>query len=266
MARRQLLLGTIFDPCPTDPRGLNSVKLDGAGERYFAVDTLAMGNDWSFSQWFAPDPLPIVSINEGLLTVNTIVGGAAQIIRLAIGDFGASAPLGSLFILTRTQANAGIKTFVWDAVFTAGAWTHLLFTWTGNSTLDLYIDGVLTAPSTKISDGSGAMSSTGPIQLAFGAFGNTASGTFSGNVGPFGIWDTAVSAAEAAQIFECKFSMDLRNNLGNYVSSSSLIGYWRPGFDDEGFTDLVAGVMNFGEDGLDPTHGIDLTNIEVNSP
>lgn len=264
MARRQLLLGTIFDPCPTDPRGLNSITLDGAAERYFGVGTLSIGNDWSFSQWWLPDSLPPVSINRGLLNLDTISGGGGEVIRLNIGDFGASAPLGSLFIQTTQQDFASIKTFVWDAVFTINTWVHLLVTWDGTD-LDLYIDGVLTAPSTKISDGAGVMSSTGTIRLFFASQANGGSPFGPGNVGPFGIWDTSVSAAEAAQIFACKFSMDLRNNTGSYVSSSSLIGYWRPGFDDEGFTDL-AGVIDFGVDGVGQPFGIDLTNIEVNSP
>ena len=257
MALKPLLLGTIFDP--TDPRALNSITLDGAGERYFGVDTLSIGNDWSYSQWFLPDSFPS---NRGLLSVDTISAGGATVINAQIGDFGAGS--GSLLILTRRQNNAGLKNFEWDTVFTVDTWTHMLFTWDGTD-LDLYLDGTLTAPSIKNADAAGVMSSTGTVRLFFASNDNGGQPFGPGNVGPFGIWDTSVSAAEAAEIFAGKFSIDLRSNTGSYVSSSSLIGYWRPGFDDEGFTDL-SGVIDFGVDGIGQPFGIDLTNIEVNSP
>ena len=85
--------------------------------------------------------------------------------------------------------------------------------------------------------------------------------TYSGLLGPFGVWDEVLDGAELRALTSGSFGADLTVNSGTYTSSANLQHWWRLGADDTDIGADYAGTINVGDDAT-VTSG----NIVVDSP
>jgi hypothetical protein len=81
------------------------------------------------------------------------------------------------------------------SVLTTGVWKHILFTWTKNSPIVLYVNGISNAASAAVSDTPLWNAQT---YLGYNAL-NTA--LWKGCIDDVCIWTSKLSAAEAQQVY-----------------------------------------------------------------
>jgi hypothetical protein len=78
-------------------------------------------------------------------------------------------------------------------------------------------------------------------------------------MGHYALWNASLNAPSIAEIFDGKHVIDLTTNFGNYTAAGNLQHYWRPGYNDEGFTDeapLASPAMDF-------TDSVDITIADI---
>jgi hypothetical protein len=85
--------------------------------------------------------------------------------------------------------------------------------------------------------------------------------TYSGLLGPIGVWNDVLDATELVEIASGTFGFDLTTNSGVYTSSANLAHWWRLGADDADIGKDYAGSINVGDDAM-----ISTSNIVVDSP
>ena len=157
-----------------------------------------------------------LSLMAGQLTTTCVIGGVSKLVQ---GGY--------------NQLKAG------NSQGTANNWHHVGFTFDGQF-LKQYVDGAL-----DTSNGTGTidLGSTGntiayapsgtsnDIPLHIGSrFG--LSFLMNGLHDDLGLWSSALSSAEVLEIYNSGSVIDVSTDSGNYVSSSSLTGWWRMGDDD----------------------------------
>lgn len=109
-------------------------------------------------------------------------------------------------------------------------WTHVVAVYDSTATGEeatLYLDGVLAATGPA----SGRdMPAAGAVWI-----GRYLNDTFvtDGSFDELGLWTTALAADEVAAIYGGGAPLDLRDATGDYVSDTTLAGYWRMGDDDD---------------------------------
>ena len=232
-----------------------SVSLDGVSE-YFAntsLQLLGIANTWSISLWANRQQLladrqiiKIGSTDSGLPNTILLAASGSADLRLILQD-----DVGAVFI-----------EFVWEGVFTSlDSWEHIAFTFDGVSIV-MYLNGTATFPDFFIINGSGTMDDNAR-SIFYGAFKVGQENPFPGFLGHLGIWNTVLSAGDVTEIFDNGHSIDLRSDFGSYVSSLSLKHYWRPGFEDVGFTDLQANPTSID---FDNSVNLDVTDIVDDAP
>jgi stress response protein SCP2 len=102
-----------------------------------------------------------------------------------------------------------------------GVWHHIVGVRDGTQ-YSIYVDGLLEL--TKAYDGSNLGGS--PYNYHIGHHGAW-NQYFNGDVDEVAVWQDALTAEEIAVIYNAGRNGDLTANIGNYVSSSELDGYWR---------------------------------------
>ncbi len=135
---------------------------------------------------------------------------------------------------TRSPANIIIKSYVW-ATFTGppilpNVWQHTVLTWDG-TTLQLYQNGVATAPSTLTFDNAGSMDDTARQVAVGGPISGTAG--FIGQIHQAAIWNTVLSQAEVTGLYNKSsqwHTLDLRAVMDGYVSFNALMHWWLCGY------------------------------------
>ena len=87
--------------------------------------------------------------------------------------------------------------------------------------------------------------------------------TYSGLLGPIGVWSDVLEAIELGEVASGTFGFDLATNSGTYTSSASLAHWWRLGADsaDIGKDYAPAGDIDVGVNTI-----VTGTNIVVDSP
>ena len=209
-----------------------SVSLDGVSE-YFANSTnqlLGIANTWSASLWANRQQ---TLTDRQLLYIYPAPGGTDNTISIKASG------VTNLECIIQNSSGAIIKSYIYNDVFPdLDEWRNIVFTWNGTLLL-MYNNGVLQVPDILTVDNSGTMSDTSR-SIFYGAFKVGLEKHFPGYLGHSGIWNTVLAAVEATEIFDNGHALDLRTDFGLYVSSASLKHFWRPGFEDVGFTDLQA--------------------------
>tara|TARA_Y100001963_G_scaffold100555_1_gene138384 strand:- start:305 stop:1516 length:1212 start_codon:yes stop_codon:yes gene_type:complete len=105
----------------------------------------------------------------------------------------------------------------------SGSWHHVVVTYDG-TTYCLYLNGVL--------ETTGTVSQTINVttNARIGSSSSAASNYFEGNIDEVAIWNEALTATEATQIYNSgTANLDLSTNSGDYSSSANLKGWWRMG-------------------------------------
>jgi len=100
-------------------------------------------------------------------------------------------------------------------------WHHYVLSRSSSNTY-LYLDGSLAA--TK---GSAIEYPDGGSGLRIGRQYGTAGEYFYGSIDEVSIWNNALTTAEVIALYNSGSRLDASSNSGNYVSSSSLVGYWK---------------------------------------
>ncbi len=234
-----------------------SVSLDGVSELFAHTTDLLIGieDTWSVSLWANKTQ---VLADRQLLHIWQTPGGTDNVISLeAIGS-------ADLECIIRDSVGAIIKQYTWLDVFPfLNVWKNLVITWNGTSLL-LYIDGVETLAAIWTVDNSGTMTDTNR-SIIYGAADHTGPSInpWPGYLGHLGIWNTVLAAGETVEITNNGHALDLGTDFGSYVSSASLLHYWRPGFADVGFTDEQASPASID---FDDSVNLDASDIVDEAP
>ena len=138
-----------------------------------------------------------------------------------------------------------------------GFWHQWILTYDGSGTaagVNLYGDGAILPWAAPITDGL----VTDPINAGnFAIGGRTGGGDyFQGNVDEVAVWNTELTAAEVTALYNGGLgAVDLQTDGAGYISSASLVSWWRMGDDDvfptivdvEGNNDLTMINMTAGD-------------------
>lgn len=108
----------------------------------------------------------------------------------------------------------------------SGAWHHVVGVFTGSTSVQLYVDGVLDSQNTT---GVAATLPAGSNPWVWGRYQND-SIWFSGDIAEGGVWDAALIAAETASLAAGEIPLNVR--------PGSLIAYWPQWGDDSPEPDL----------------------------
>jgi len=122
-------------------------------------------------------------------------------------------------------------------------WHHYVFTWDGTQGGQrLYVDGVLKAPDTTSPDLDGSTITDTNRDIQLGGRFTGSSDTWVGPIYSIGLWDSVLTSAEAAVLYNGGNARDLdvTKNFSSYTSSGDLIHYYRLGIGTTG--------PDFGED------------------
>ena len=202
---------------------MKALDFDGTEQLLNSSDNpLGIANEWSIQ----------INANPGsdsndiyLLRIQPITGFGNQIAIHLRGDQ-ANDPI-SVRIL-RANGNS-LKDYEWDSTYTVGTKVSYIVTWDGTDLL-LYIDGVLTAADTLISDFSSAMTATDRRVSVGSALGGV---PWVGLIHSTSVWNVVLTQAEITtlQNSDSPENIDNRFNSGDYFSSANLQHYWRHGLD-----------------------------------
>jgi hypothetical protein len=103
-------------------------------------------------------------------------------------------------------------------------WVYVGATFDG-STLTLYVDGVVVKSQLMGTDY--ATSENTPILIGKLPYDEPNGEYFKGGIDEVSIWNNALTTAEVIALYNSGSRLDASTNSGNYVSSSSLTGYWK---------------------------------------
>jgi hypothetical protein len=103
-------------------------------------------------------------------------------------------------------------------------WVYVGATFDG-STLTLYLDGVVVKSQSMGTDYT--TSENTPILIGKLPYDEANGEYFKGGIDEVSIWNNALTTAEVLALYNSGSRLDASSNSGNYVSSSSLVGYWK---------------------------------------
>jgi len=125
-----------------------------------------------------------------------------------------------------TAANKNYHTSV---VAYDSAWHHICFTYDGNNTLKLYVDGVEDTSVTKTTDGAMTTLHNSTSDFALGASNGTNPTSYAtASLDEVAIWDAALTATQVSQLYMDGAPVD----LSVHSASSDLQAWWRMGDGD----------------------------------
>lgn len=107
-------------------------------------------------------------------------------------------------------------------------WHHYVFIFNAG-TFYVYIDGVQKTGTTSKTPPTTLNSTTGNFSV--GRLGDTTSLYSAGSFDEFAIWDVALDASNAAQLYNLGRPFALNSDAGNYNKSADLTHWWRIGDD-----------------------------------
>ncbi|MCH6563505.1 MAG: hypothetical protein IH800_13935 [Myxococcales bacterium] len=224
-----------------------SVDLDGAAEwlANASEQPLGIANVWTLSIWIQDRSFDTKAANyvqlfrldrNSVVNLSQLGNGGTNPLTLELSD----------------TSGAMLKDVAWNNVMSPAAlFHHLVLIWDGTDgglgLPTLYVDGELRPASTVTTNAAGTLEDS-PRSVFIGG---TAS--LDGRVGHTAFWDVALAPEEIAQIFDLGHAIDLRSDGGDYLSSSRLKHYWRPG-------QIPSAI------GLDavPTNPIDIASFALN--
>ncbi len=107
-------------------------------------------------------------------------------------------------------------------VLSTGVWMHLVASMDNAGSVILYKNGV------QIHSGTTSVPAVMDRPSSFIGRSNwSPDGYFDGSVDETAVWNDALTAAEVTALYNSGSRLDASSNSGNYVSSSSLVGYWK---------------------------------------
>jgi hypothetical protein len=211
--------------CPdTLEASFKAIDFDGIDEEMFndTNQTLGIANEWSIQANYEPAAL------TNSMTMFSTRNATNQILLQCIG-FSANDPLR----ITLRGTSGSIKVYEWISVHTIGVKVSMLFTWDGTDLL-LYIDGILTAPSSTPGDTTGTMTDTArDISMGSTEGEPDSISFFEGTIHSASMWDVVLTQAQVT-VLENSGTPEAFNNLqdsGAYDASANLVHYWLLGFD-----------------------------------
>lgn len=191
--------------------------------RNTTAQSIGIANEWSVQVNYKPSSL---SFQLGSFSIGTD-NIEKDMIRFDIQGSVANDPL--RIRLTEFDTTV-IKEYDFDSVHGIGTRISVIATWDGTD-LTVYIDGVETAATTKITDGSGTMLDT-DRHVAIG--GRTVGTTsMAGEIHSVSVWNVVLTQAAVTVLQNGGSPQSFDNTFdnGNYASSLNLQHYWRCGFD-----------------------------------
>jgi hypothetical protein len=204
-----------------------SMEFGGSNEvidLYRSSDIMGSGTNLSFSYWVKytiTSQFRIVHPAKGASGSSAIVLGHN---RNAAGSTATNYLVIGLF--------DGVSSFDYVDVevddLNDGEWHHIVFTATDGAQV-IYVDGQSKVTGT-ISSWTNS-SSTHRMSIGGRNQGGSIADAFAGHADEVGIWTSVLTQAEVTALYENK-SLDLNSNSVGYVSSSSLVGWWRMGDGD----------------------------------
>jgi len=222
MARRQLLLGTIFDTSQQV-----SLDLNGIDEqlRNTAGIKLGAGADVTWAGWMKRP-----SFDQDRRPFEIVPNGGGQNNRLAMEVLSGGQDIG---IFLFSAGASLLKIYNYTDPWPLDAWTLLAITWSNTAPeerLKFYVNGVLQVTASKTFDvlGNGRDDTTFMDYEEPGI----AQGVFQeGQKFWSAWWDTDLTSASLLEIFNGKAPFDLKTNTGSYTESANLAHWWQWGFD-----------------------------------
>ena len=184
-------------------------------------------NAWSWVQWVYPRS-GVFAATSAFYELKQTVGGVSWILFHVLG-----ATANDPFRVRLTDTGGSVlKDYRWDNLLTQDAWNHLVVTWQGNATLKLYLNGTLTAETSKPTDNSAAMDD----QIRDHAVGATIAGASHSDAIFYetGLFSVVLDQDNVTAIYnDGKAGFDLQSDSGNYNQSSALEHYWKHGDDPD---------------------------------
>tara|TARA_Y100000593_G_scaffold56992_1_gene106170 strand:- start:1584 stop:2546 length:963 start_codon:yes stop_codon:yes gene_type:complete len=201
----------------TDPASSNgySINLDGTNAyatSAFDADTIIGTGDFTYSIWVKYDAITSHRNLGGLVN-----SGNSDFMRIqtiyATTDY----------IRASFNQDNGTTFHVGQAAVVDDTWYNIVVTRTG-TTGELWLNGVSQATGTNAAIGTDLDSAT----LLLGAYTASDLGyNHKGLLDEVSIWDTKLTDAEVAAIYNSGTPINLASDSGNYASSDNLVGWWR---------------------------------------
>jgi hypothetical protein len=219
------------DSTVTDPIGVfenkYSLEFDGS-TGYLDVGPTSdlMGASYtsiSVSTWVKMKGVP--NSGDGIISMG-VSSGAAQF-RLRWSD---SNTLRCYF-----YSGPGDSEYVYVDVPTVSRWNHVVLTWDaslGSNQLKIYLNGLLSANASGTGTQTSTMTSGGNLEI--GRYINSNGATLDGYLDEVGVWSNALTDTEVLALYNNGKPIDISLNIGKYLSSSTLLGWWRLGDDNNG--------------------------------
>ena len=106
-----------------------------------------------------------------------------------------------------------------------GKWHHVAATYDGKD-VNIFVDGMKQSMSTQSAITPDTKLS-GKVLIGDNSADPTGSQRFKGSIDEVSVFNKALSADEILELYESGGTLNLTSNIGDYVSSSNLVAYWR---------------------------------------
>ena len=195
-------------------QGYSSVlDFDGSND-YVKLPDFSYLDDFTFSAWFKIDSrnyweriFDFGKGGQGDIFLSTMGGRTNGNIELTIHPFGQTYTI-----------NAGVTC-------DDGQWHHVTFTYDkGGNGMALYIDGQNKGTNPY---NTHSFSDFGDYQNFYLGKANWNDPLFDGQMEQVGIYQNALSSDEVEEIYNGGRNFNLSSDMGNYSSSTNLVGYWK---------------------------------------
>jgi hypothetical protein len=206
-----------------------SASLDGTND-YIQLGNI--GTVRSFQIWFKPNTtLNSVTSTRRLVGFNSAGTGYYGIhISQATGLFANE----TITVLPGANSRTSDTQLLYST-----NWYHLVIVWDG-TVFQIYVNGV----NTTVNDGNNGSTDTLPSfsSLRIGTDNSSTVDAFGGLVDEIATWSSSLTASEILSLYNSGYTLDARNDAGNYASSANLTGYWR--CDDSNMLDVSTNSNN----------------------
>ena len=193
------------------------------------VNTYSLDFDGSNDYVSIPDMTTgLTSITLGAWTKKSVDSTGAIMGYSAGGAYFRYVGAAQVYVYIKTDGTDDILAVGGASSFSNdGGWHHIVATVdSATQTIKIYEDGVVKKTVTNLSFGvfnGGQFTRIGDYSDA---------NYFNGNIDEVSIWDKALSDDEVAEIYNNGMPIELGKDIGNYQSSSNLIGWYRMGDGD----------------------------------
>lgn len=181
---------------------------------------LGFSNSWSFAMWYKPGSLNFQSV------FSLENGPNYMSVEYADND--------SLYMVIGEENTSDLWNALYDGVLTADEWHFIVISRDGStSSLDVFVDGTLVSPSQVFVDNRTSTMTNTPRYVRF-------LGNFNGSsdrVHSAALWGAALTGFDVTTLYNegDGSAPDYRVNSGTYDKSSSLLHWWRLGFESGNF-------------------------------